>query len=153
MRELHVRVERDEDPEGDGHEQEHRRAAAPPVPGPVADGREVDLEEADGVLQRGRAGAGDGRPGARDQAGQPGDQHRVAAGALDDRQVGRHALVEVDDLVDLLAGQPARPPGPAEQQLEPVPLAPVRGDVRVEVHAPDPTVARAGGQTGRVSQP
>ena len=46
--------------------------------------------------------------------------------------MSRRALVETDQLVDLVAGEPA---APADQRLEPLPLTAVRRDVRVDIHA------------------
>ncbi len=74
---------------------------------------------------------GDQAAGARHQAGQPGFQHRVGGGAAHDRQMGGDALVEVDDLVRLGAGQVAALGG---ELAQPVPLRAVPQDVGVEVH-------------------
>jgi hypothetical protein len=49
--------------------------------------------------------------------------------------VGGRALVELDQLVDLVLVQPPRRRRPLDQRLEPVPVVAVRAHVRVEVHA------------------
>ena len=96
---------------------------------------EVDMEEAVEFRKQLKVAAGDDPAGAGDERAEPGDEDGVGPGALDDRQVGRRALVEVDELVDLRTGQPAGPRRASEQRLEAGPLAGVRGDVRVEVHS------------------
>ena len=52
------------------------------------------------------------------------------------RQVGRHALVEIDEFVDLGAGQL---PTPLDQLLEPIPRRAVRQHERVDIHLKNPS--------------
>ena len=52
------------------------------------------------------------------------------------RQVRGHPLIEVDQLVDLGAGQL---PSPLDQLLEPVPRRPVRQHERVDIHLANPS--------------
>jgi len=134
-RELGRRARRDEDPQTHGHDEEDRCRTEPPPPGAVADRGEVDPEEARHVRPGGPAAARHRGAAPGDQRGQPADEHRVAPGGLHDRQVGGRALVEVDQLVDLPALEPAGPRAAGQQLLEAGPLAAVCGDVRVEVHA------------------
>ena len=75
--------------------------------------------------------AGHRGPGLGDPAGQPGHQRRILPGGAQHGQVRGGPLVQRDQLVDLVAGQPA---APADQLVEPGPIGLVCGYERVNVH-------------------
>ena len=64
------------------------------------------------------------------------------------RQVRRHPLVEVDEFVDLGAGQS---PTPLDQLLEPVPRRAMRQHERVDIHLADPSSVGRYGRPARTS--
>ena len=70
------------------------------------------------------------RAGPGQQRGQVGRRGGVRRGGPHHGQVGGHPLVEVEDLVGLRPVQAA----PAHQLVQPLPLLPVRGDERVQIH-------------------
>ena len=125
-------------PQGDqhGHEEERHGRAEPPPPGPVGDHRERHRPKPDELTPQRRVGTGHRRTRLRHQAGQPPDEDRIGRCGPHHRQVRRHALVEVDKLVDLRASQP---PTPLHQRLEPVPRRAMRQHERVDIHMANPS--------------
>ena len=129
---LHLGIARHPQRDDRGRRRRTPPPCRPPPPAPVGDDRERHRPEPDELAPQRCVGAGDRRPGPGHQRRQPADQHRVAGRRPHHRQVGRHPLVEVDQFVDLGAGQPATP---LDQLLEPVPGRAMGQHERVDIHA------------------
>ena len=115
-----------------------RQAAEPPVPQPVERGREAVGEEQQHAAPAADPGADRAvaRPG--EQGGEVRDERRVGRGRAQHRQVGGDLLVALDELVGLVAAQPAL----AQQRLEAGPVRVVCEHIRVQVHAAKPRLIR-----------
>ena len=87
------------------------------------------------VLAQRRMRAGDRGAGARDQTREPADQQRIRRRRPQYRQMGGHALVELDEFVDFGPGQR---PAPLDQLVEPVPGTAMGQHECVDVHPAQP---------------
>ena len=131
-RRLNLRTACDPEPDHGGHEEERKGRAEPPPPGPVRHHRESHRPESGEFAPQRRVRARHRRTSARHQAGQPADQNRVGRHRTNHRQMRRHPLVELDQLVDLRARQPAPT---LDQTIEAVPGGAVRQHERVDIHS------------------
>ena len=122
----------------DRHHQEARRGAGdPPAPDPDTR-RKRDGEKPADLPPARIARARDRRASSGHQLREAIDQHRIGRAGPYDGQVGRGALIEVDQLVEFSAMQPPRSAGTPDQHLEPLPVAGVRSDEAVDVDAAPP---------------
>ena len=97
----------------------------------VRDHRERHRPEPDELTPQRRVRTGDRRAGPATRPDSRPIEHRIGRRAAHHRQVGRHPLIKVDQLVDLRARQP---PTPLDQLLEPVPRRTMRHHERVDIH-------------------
>ena len=145
---LHFRIACHPHRNDDRDDEERHRRGEPPPPRPVGDNGERHRPEPDELAPQRRMRAGDRRPGLSHQRRQPTHQHRIARRRPDHRQMRRHPLVELDQFVDLGAGQPL---APLDQLLEPVPRRAVREHERVDIHLANPSSVDGYGRPGRTS--
>jgi hypothetical protein len=123
------RAERDRDERGEGGGAGGRPAGAVDGRG-ERDGREASQLTGPRLAPAGHRGAGPGH-----EPGQARGGRRIGRRRPQHGEVGRGALVEDDELVDLRGGQPA----PAQELLQAAPLRPADGRERVEVHGRERT--------------
>jgi hypothetical protein len=115
--------EGDDDVQGQGPE--------PPPSEPVERGGKRQQEECSDVGPGRGVSPSQRDPGAAEDRRQVADEARVRLTGADQREVRRHLLVEIQQLVRLVPRQPA----PPAELIEAAPLGGVRGDECVEVHA------------------